>query len=237
MIKALEWESAFFGFPIGEIRPGMPIDIDEIEGFLSSGDPTLVQSLVSLADVARIRNLEDAGFRLVDVRTSFQFAVAVAVPPRRDIRRATAEDIPHICSLARDLFYESRYFCGPFPRERSRALFATWAEKAVLGTFDDACLVATHVKGVAGFVTMRAGDPARIGLIGVHPEMQGRGIASALVDAALAWAADERTEVLNVSTQGRNIRAQNLYIGKGARLQEIHLWFYRASRPDASACA
>jgi dTDP-4-amino-4,6-dideoxy-D-galactose acyltransferase len=230
MIKALEWDSAFFGFPVGELEPDLPVEVGEVDRFLASGEPSLVQALVPVADVLRIAELEEAGFRLVDIRISFRFTVGRRGAAASDIRRATPDDIPEIRRLAAGLFSESRYFCDPFPRERSRMLFAAWAEKAVLGTFDHACLVATGTEGIAGFVTTRAGEVGRIGLVGVHPQMQGRGIASALVDAALAWSAAEGESALDVSTQSRNLRAQNLYIAKGARLKDVDLWFYRTGR-------
>ena len=47
-------------------------------------------------------------------------------------------DIEHILKVSRDIYRDSRYYFDPnFERERVVEFYTSWAQKAVLGTFDD----------------------------------------------------------------------------------------------------
>lgn len=230
MIRRLAWESEFFGFDIAqlEFNEGAS-DLTIVDRFLALHPNALVQAIVPIGEIRLANLLERNGFCLADIKVSFQIEVAAERRAAVTARVASHEDIPELRELAADLFVDSRFFHPAFPEEKARLLYSSWIEKGVLGTFDDICLVLRRDDEITAFVTLqhRADNSAVIGLIGVRKDEQRTGAGSAIMDAALAWSAVRGAKAINVSTQGKNLAAQNLYIVKGGRLREVAAWFYR----------
>ena len=68
-------------------------------------------------------------------------------------------------------------------------------KKAVLGTFDDICLLTYDTENnVSGFVTLRrlSESEARVGLLAVMPNRIGQGIGKQLMSAAKLWCQQQR---------------------------------------------
>ncbi|GAB7195915.1 hypothetical protein OS31_28260 [Dickeya oryzae] len=108
--------------------------------------------------------------------------------------------------------------------------YARWVEKAVYGTFDDACLVLGAQGGLLqGFVTLRQTSPtaARIGVLSAWPGMTGQGIGQRLMQVARVWCQQRGIRRLTVATQTSNLAALRLYLRSGARVESTAYWFYR----------
>jgi dTDP-4-amino-4,6-dideoxy-D-galactose acyltransferase len=229
----LAWESEFFGFDIAQLELNEPAsDLTAVDHFLVSHVNSLVQAIVPISEIELINLLEGNGFGLADIKVSFRIEVA---RPRdsQKARMASQDDISELRKLAADLFVESRFFHPAFPHQRARLLYSTWVEKGVLGTFDDICLVLRRDGQITAFVTLRhcADNLVTIGLIGVRKSEQRTSAGSEIIDAALAWSAARGAQAIDVSTQGKNLAAQNLFISKGGRLREVAAWFYRTAAP------
>jgi len=67
----------------------------------------------------------------------------------------------------------------------------------------------------------------RIGLVGAGAEARGRGVARALVLAALSWFRSRGSERVQVTTQGRNIAAQRLYQRCGFLTHSVSLYYHK----------
>ncbi|MDZ7721960.1 MAG: GNAT family N-acetyltransferase [candidate division KSB1 bacterium] len=69
---------------------------------------------------------------------------------------------------------------------------------------------------------------AQIGLIAVHPQAQGKGIASYLIQVATNYAFDRGFETLEVATQYNNKPAMKLYQKSGFKIKSkqyiYHIW-------------
>jgi dTDP-4-amino-4,6-dideoxy-D-galactose acyltransferase len=237
MISRLTWESEFFGFDIAQLKvEEQGADLTLLNRVVMDCATPLIQTIVPIAETKLTNALEGIGFRLIDLKVTYRIGVA---PVRSssserssssDIHVASVAEIPELRRLAADLFLDSRFFHQPFPPEKARLLFSVWVEKAVLGTFDEVCLTLTRKGRIAGFVTLRGGGQVTvIGLIGVSREERCSGAGSALIDAALQWAAARGTFALDVSTQGKNLAAQNLFISKGGRVHDVGAWLYRTA--------
>jgi dTDP-4-amino-4,6-dideoxy-D-galactose acyltransferase len=230
MISRLAWESDFFGFEIAQLQVEENTDLALLDRVVMDCETTLIQTIVPIAETKLTNALEGAGFRFVDLKVTYRIDVPPARSSSSDTQVASVVEIPELRRLAADLFLDSRFFHQPFPLEKARLLFSVWVEKAVLGTFDEVCLTLTRKGRIAGFVTLRgAGQVTVIGLIGVRREERHSGAGSALIDAALEWAAARGTFALDVSTQGKNLAAQNLFISKGGRVHEVGAWLYRTA--------
>lgn len=133
-------------------------------------------------------------------------------------------------SLAFESGRHSRFRTDPrMPLECFQALYGAWIERSCRREIADEVLVCGPVPDPDGMVTVRAeAATARIGLIAVRPEAQGRGLGRGLVSAAEAWARARGLDRMEVATQGANAAACALYARCGyqvARRQGVyHLW-------------
>lgn len=244
-VTCLEWDSAFWGFPVGRVvgQTFGEREVASLDRWCREHPRGCVFWLASSADAASARVAEAAGFRLVDVRMTFEWRLAGpsdgATRPRSFgramIRPATPEDVPALAAAARSLHRDTRFYVdGRFPFDRCDELYATWIANSCAG-YADQVLVAEWKGRPVGYITCHRDPPAeggRIGLVGVSPEGQGRGIGGDLVQAALAWFASHSTRVVEVTTQGRNIAAQRLYQRYGFLTRDVTLWYHRWSSPE-----
>lgn len=230
-LTGLEWDSAFFGFPIGLIA-GDRLERDSLAQTIAHADQrrlSCVYLLVDAADVEGSCNAQALGFSLVDIRVELDRPLGAAEENGGEVIRAADEsDRIALEELARERFTDSRFFADPgFPRDRARELYAAWVRRAFETPAERITLVA---RDVAGFVTCHA-DAARsvgtIELIATAPGAEGTGIGRALLHGAHAWFLEQGLRRAAVVTQGRNVAAQRFYQGDGYRVCRTGLWFHR----------
>ena len=170
---------------------------------------------------------EDAGFRLVDVRV--ELGRPSAGDESSSLRPAAAADAPVLRELARANHRITRFYADPrFPDERCDDLYETWISRSLEG-WADAVLVADREGRPAGYVSLHRLEWGwgSIGLIGVAPDAQGRGLGRALVEGAVAWSRERGLERVTVVTQGRNVPALRTFEGCGFRVDDLGLWFHK----------
>ncbi len=223
-INPLSWESDFFSLMMGKV------DIAQIDHLTVEACQqwALVQANVESDDYATLDKLSALGFQLVEGEADY--ALPVTETERQEgIRIARPSQIEQLKVLAARAFTESR-FREPWVTDNSRQQFyARWIENAVLGQFDDQCLIAVDDTGaINGMVSLRQHDQhARIGLLAVESEQRGLGIGQRLVLAAADWARVRGLKQLWVATQLSNVAAMRLYARAGARLMSTRYWLYR----------
>jgi len=232
----LDWDSNFFGFRIARVETDVlsPSNIEEIMTWCKQHEIDCLYFLASSSDAASTRLAEDHGFHLVDVRVTLEQMIIDRAPEASSnssilIRSAHADDLPSLRSIAREGFHDTRFYFDPhFPRHLCDSLYETWFEVSFSG-YADAVLVADVKAEPAGFITCKLGDSLQgeIGLVGVGPGWQGRGVGVALVNAALNWFADHQVERATVVTQGRNMLAQRLFQRCGFVSCSNHLWYHK----------
>lgn len=230
--RFLPWDSEFFGVRIGSVLPHRldGATAAAVRAFREEERIDCLYFLADLGDGATIRTAEDLGFRMVDVRITLERRgpARSTEPAGGDIliRPAEERDLPILTSLARENHADTRfYYDGRFPRERCDALYAAWIENGVRGQADR--VLVPEIDGqAAGYITCHREGPPRIGLLGVGPAAQGRGIGGRLIRAALAWFAGERIERVSVVTQGRNVRAQRAYQREGFQTSAVEVWYH-----------
>jgi len=236
-MRVLEWDSAFFGFPIARIEPAA-IGAAEFESWRTQFDIRCAYLLIGAADHASARTAAENGFRAVAVRVTLTAGEEEkgSGPHSRPApgmigarsRQCAAGDVDALKAIARSSHYDSRFYAdGQFDRARCDDLFAHWIERSC-GGWADRVFVFDHDGRAAGYVTVhRHGDAAQIGLVGVHERARGRGAASALVAEARRWCDAEGLRPLTVVTQGGNAAALALYQAAGFDVTTVALWYHR----------
>lgn len=225
LVESLDWDSRFFGRRIARVRVGSPT-IEEMTAVDAWCRAHRIDCLYHLAEPPGW-SVND-GYRLVDIRVTLERPTSPGFESAASIRSARDADLAELRTIARSAHRDSRFYQdGRFPRERCDRLYETWIERSVQG-WAQAVLVADG-DGVLGYVTCHSDTPVegRIGLVGVAPDAQGRGVGRALVAAAIRWFAERGHERVIVATQGRNVRALRLYERCGFVTRSLQLWYHR----------
>ncbi|ORM62386.1 dTDP-4-amino-4,6-dideoxy-D-galactose acyltransferase [Pantoea rodasii] len=223
-INPLTWESDFFGVNSARVE----LDGDHSLAEALQQPDTLWQAKVPAERTDVIDALSQHGFQLVEGEADLVINIK-RTERQLGVRIAREAQIPALREAASQAFRQSRFRAPWFNADDSGRFYAQWIENAVRGTFDHQCLVASDESGsLQGFVSMREinGD-ARIGLLAVLPDAQGKGIGQRLLLAAADWGRVRHLERLYVATQLSNLTAMRLYLRSGARLESTAYWFYR----------
>jgi len=229
--RFLPWDSEFFGVRIGSVLPHRLDDaaVAAIRAFRKEERIDCLYFLADLGDAGTFLRAEDEGFRLVDIRITLECRPEKDAPAPPDgpvIRPAEERDLPILTALARENHVDTRfYYDGHFPKERCGDLYAAWIENGVRGQADR--VLVPEIEGqAAGYITCHRSGPPRIGLLGVGPAAQKKGVGGRLIREALAWFAGEGIERVSVVTQGRNVRAQRAYQREGFTTAVVEVWYH-----------
>ena len=232
-INPLSWDSEFFSFPIAKLTeingPGTPSLMSD-----DFNDYQLVQAKIPASDYFVLSGLQALGFQLVDGEIDLEIAVPLKnIEQHSRLEVATKKDIPYLKNLAGHAFELSRFRAPWFNTSDNGRFYGEWAEKAVLGTFDDCCLIIKDsMQVIKGFVTLKqSGDGSfRVGLLAVSPDYRKQGVGDALVNGALAYCRNQDAGSLHIATQTGNIAALRLYIKYGATIASSSYWLYRSTK-------
>ena len=220
MIRALPWDSEFFGFPVGTVEGGA--EALELQGF---------ECVYWLTDSNDERPAA-MGFTKVDERVTLECRAGSRQRPeildeelRALTRPGSTDDLPSLIPTARTSHTHSRFFQDPsFPRERCNDLFQRWLERDFaenLGWTID------RNGEPAGYITLAVyNDSTSIGLLGVVEKHRGHGLAKALISQALAHSASLDVPC-RVVTQGRNAAALKAYTSMGFAQVQRQVWWHR----------
>ncbi|GAB6038126.1 dTDP-4-amino-4,6-dideoxy-D-galactose acyltransferase [Fundidesulfovibrio butyratiphilus] len=232
----LAWDSDHFGLPMGRIEASGLEDAAALrlaEEARARG-LALVEAFCEVGDPASVAALEGAGFRHLEVKVHLDMALdapSETSPPRSEtaLSPATPEQAPGLAQAFCRSFADSRYLRTPgVSVERVHALYATWIDKSVRGTFDHLCLTLTRDGRAAGICTLRFDAAlARIGLFAMHRDFRGQGLGLALLQGVADHARQRGLSALAVTTQGGNIPALRLYGRAGFLVRRIQLCMYR----------
>ncbi len=230
-MRLLDWDSQFFGKKIAHIDLEKDEDYVGLEEFIGVNNVDLIQAKVEINELEKINFLEQNSFNFADLKINFY--TKIDSNKRIDERIVFAEpmDTLKITEIANDMFSHSRYYAAldVFGKDKVSRLYQTWVEKSIKGQFDDYCLICKQNETVCGFITVKElidQRSAQIGLIGVSDHFRNKGIASTLISAVHYLLHQKGITELKVSTQGKNIGAQNLYIKNGFLVENMQLWYY-----------
>lgn len=228
----LDWDSEFFSRRIASANRRR-LDHPALNELLVWCVANRIECLYLLADSddpQTARLVETNEFLLTDVRMTFERTLGEPsfMPTGVAVRPAREEDLGTLRAIAQTGHRDTRFYFDPhFDRAKCDLLYETWIENSFRG-FAESVLVAEMDGRPVGYITgHKRGDNAQIGLIGVAEGHQGAGLGSILVKHFLSWAAREGAVRANVTTQGRNVRAQRLYQRAGFVTSSCQLWYHR----------
>jgi len=236
ILEDLPWDSEIYKLKMAKIswllaaendRASVELKRNLVAAILDGGAAEGYQHImarIALCDRAAIHALETSGFRSMDVQVTLTFDPRFTAPKRSlpgdiNIGSFRTEDLAALVEMSNDVFVESRLHVDQsLPKDRTSILHQRWVENDCTGRAAivfvarigdqpvgyTACLI-HESKPELGLATV--GD---IDLVAVSERARGKGIAFALVQAAVAWLS-ERCDSIIVKTQGSNFPAIGLY--------------------------
>jgi ribosomal protein S18 acetylase RimI-like enzyme len=186
---------------------------DEPAASESVAERTLTTAKVPVDQIARVAAFEDAEFRVVDVNVTLA-RTGTRAASQPSVRAAGDRDRDAVLAIAGSSFRYSRFHLDPrIDDGLANHVKREWARSYVEGRRGLELLVAEADGRVAGFLAVLEDADARvIDLVGVSPELQGRGVGSALV---AAFSARHEPHELRVGTQVANAPSLRLYANHG----------------------
>lgn len=228
--QALDWDSDYFGFPIGRVSPASPADL---EPAVAAADADRVRCLYLLCPADDDETLHAAiglGFRPYDVRIELGRALEAAPAAAPDVRAARLDDVPELERIVRERLVGTRFWVDPgFPHDRVAELYVQWLRRGLETPTERRTLVAGAAEGVVICRLDVAAGLGTIELVAVAGAAEGRGVGSRLLAAADAVFADAGLTRVEVVTQARNVGAQRLYQRHGYRTERVGWWLHRWS--------
>lgn len=230
----LEWDSGFFGFPIARVH-GDVLNDDlavRIDAWCRQQNVSCLYFPATSNDPNTTLAAERHGFRLVDVRSTFERTLTPGAPKSEAtrLRVATAADLPTLRAIARENHHDSRFYADDrFFRDSCDRLYECWIERSCNG-YADRVLVAESNGHAAGYISchrMTAQNEGSIGLLGVARQARGQGLGGALVAGAVSWFAGEGLAAVSVVTQARNVTSQRLYQRCGFVTRSVQLYYHK----------
>jgi dTDP-4-amino-4,6-dideoxy-D-galactose acyltransferase len=229
LVERLDWDSAFFGFPIGRVKSGVTtVELGSVVREADNKQFRCIYLLASAGDQALLESAQRHAFLVRGVRVELERPVAGHRADMDGLRPGSLEDLAKLAPIARETFRDTRFFADQrFPEERSSELYVEWLTQGLRSRGE---LVSLVTDDASGFVTCRLSHAQGVGsieLIAVASAAGGKGLGSALVAGAGALFSDASLITATVVTQGHNVVAQRLYQAHGYRTRSVDLWLHR----------
>ncbi|MGH9174912.1 MAG: GNAT family N-acetyltransferase [Vicinamibacterales bacterium] len=247
--RVLEWDSGFFGVPMGRIEYVITSDrglvaraVEHAVEKLRERGVRHISARVDVADVDSMAVFEASGFRVMDALVTY--ITRPRKEPPNEVREVGAirafrpDDGPALVEIAADAYrgFRGRFHIDPhIPDDRADALYREWAEQCVGARMADMVLVSEGTDGrLLGFLAFRRREPvSSVGGVAVF----GGGLGACRADAPGAYAgliragtiwAHERDGVAECQTQNYNFPVIRIYEAVGAHYVRaeytLHRW-------------
>lgn len=240
-LSTLEWDSQFFGKRIArlDITDTIPAT-SVVEDYIHKHNIEVVQTCIPTSQETSIYWLEKNLFHFVDLRITLTLDLAPLTPaPVPHIRKATPQDTPALTAITHGAFTQDSRFNwhSLFPKEKIDAFYTAWVTNSIKGTHDDACFMYMDGNNPLGLVTIRHLSPThlRMGIMGIAPAAQGKGIGSQLSRFVHHYAKEKGHRYIEAITEGRNLITQNFHAKNGMKTTAIESWYYRITQTTAGA--
>lgn len=231
--QILDWDTQFFEMQVAKIISPILVR-EQITAILSE----MRRDGVKLAFWASAKEIdtEDAkvlGCYLVDKKTSFSLdlhTLKAADFISSDVVEVWNPSMPagDLESLAVQSGEYSRFAVDPnVPKVKFEALYKIWIRKCLEKEMADEILVVREGENVVGMITVGDKNGAgNIGLVAVEPRCRGRKYGERLVRGAQTWFLRSGYQLAQVTTQGKNLAACNLYRKCGYSIEKVEYYYH-----------
>ena len=215
-IKKLEWDSQFFGFPVGDV---FIENESSFSGILNSNIFTFFQvRSESLIDI-----ISDT-HSLSHCETKTVFSKNLNGNSYVDISITDFDDEP----IAENSFYNLAYESGKWSRykqdkniaeDKFQELYQLWIRNSINKSFASKFFYIKENENILAFVTFKINDNlAQIGLIAVSPNSQGKGLGKNILLKVENYCFQNNIKTLLIPTQLENEAACNFYLKMGYKI-------------------
>lgn len=231
-VRRLDWDSAFFGFPIAQAQAATPDDVASIDEWAEQESVRCLYLLVSMNELHAIQAAEQRGFFLTAVRPTCRSVAPFDLSESESaasIRTAVPSDLAVLKKVASRAHNETRFYKDPhFSREDCDRLYETWIERSCEG-WAAQVLVAESDRTITGYVTLHrsAVECGSIGLFAVTEAARGAGVGRRLITAALRWFDAAGVRDVSVATQAHNVAALRAYQRGGFWVSAVDVWLHK----------
>ena len=232
----LDWDSNFFGIPIGRIYAN-GLTGEHLSKRLESAKQENIKFIELFCDVSdheSVYSSESLDFHLADLRITLKKNLEEDIKEDRGhkdliFKKADRADINRLKTMSKGLFKDSRYYrYQKFDRNNIDLMFQIWIEKSVPGEFDDEVYCLYDETDILAFCSLKyKGNTASIGLFGINSAYRGKGLGSLILKRILHLLYKRRVTDVGVITHGRNSGAVHLYQKNGFGLAAITLCYYK----------
>jgi dTDP-4-amino-4,6-dideoxy-D-galactose acyltransferase len=235
LFELLDWDSAFFGFPVGRVSSQVAdaVTLRDALQALRARNVRLAYWFAEpgahCAQLAQTLQAVPVGERIL-----FRRRLAPRPPAPTGLavaRHAGGEVPPALEALAVQAGALSRFAIDPaMPAGTAARMYRVWIERSVSGAIADAVYLARSAEGaLAGMITTARQDACGvIGLLAVDPGFRGAGVGHSLTDAAHRHFLERGLREAQVVTQAANAAACRLYARSGyvaaLRQAAYHFW-------------
>jgi len=220
-IKTLEWDSKFFGYPVGLLSLGEEgLDKQKLQ---AEASPFKVVYVTSRAPQ------ESVFLSCGDSKKVFA---------KRPKNHGTDAEVVEMLSSHMDLAIKlglqsglwSRFALDQrFDNQEFEKLYAKWVERSIQKEIADKTLTVFKEEVPRGVITLgqTTERESSIGLFAVDSEYRGRGIGTKLLKAADSFSFNRGDRLITVATQGKNQGACDVYQKFGFELiSETYIYNY-----------
>jgi dTDP-4-amino-4,6-dideoxy-D-galactose acyltransferase len=234
LVRFLPWDSEFFGRRIARVLPNTlgTEDIYNLDAWCAQEQIDCLYFLSSETGGSSLWPAQNNDFRLIDLRVTLSINLKkINLPAGQglQISLASLEDIPALRAIATQNHTASRFYADPhFERSKCDELYQIWIENSVRDPNYEVITFKPEGRAL-GYVTsyINADGIGVIGLVGIAPQCQGRGIGTELINHSLLALQGKGVTQIEVVTQGRNPKAIQIYEKCGFRLKSIQPWFHK----------
>jgi dTDP-4-amino-4,6-dideoxy-D-galactose acyltransferase len=234
MIRFKQWDSEFFGYPVGILSYSDELTPSFLHRLITTSSYRLVYAFVAPGDSVANATLQKAGGFWSDTKIVYtKKSTLTDLPENPFIRRLDAkqeENYAALLALALASGIHSRFKTDPhFTNNEFQRLYQAWLDRSLEGSMADHVWIYQQEGEVAGFVTdIRKENIVEIGLIAVNSTFRGLGIGSSLLAHVEALAKAKAASAVEVATQRANGGACRFYEQNGYRVKEeiniYHFW-------------
>lgn len=230
-IRRLDWDSDFFGFPIGRIDldGAGRTDIEAAEASArADGLRCLYAALDPTADGPRTVELQRLGYRFVDAATLFELRTsepAIDRPDGTEFRLGTPDDVEEVAGIVELMAAWSRYAVDEgFGIDAARRLQSAWLARAVdPAAQNHSLMVATQDGEIIAFIGRVREPHPRVDAVGTT--RRGSGAARYLIETARGWAGDR--PLLGGPIAARNVPSLRYVSHCNYRVCRVEYLFHR----------